>query len=79
MKPQNQTVLKALQSGQRLTETSARQLGVQSLPARICELRQEGYPIYTNTSSRGTSYRLGSPSRKMVAVAYAVAGTQIFR
>ena len=79
MKPQTQTVLKALQSGQRLTETTARQLGVRSLAARICELRQEGYPIYTNTGTRGTSYRLGAPSRKMIAVAHAVAGTQIFR
>lgn len=79
MKPQTQTVLEALQSGQNLTETTARQFGVRSLTARICELRQEGYPIYTNTTSRGTSYRLGAPSRKMISVAHAVAGTQIFR
>jgi hypothetical protein len=79
MKPQTQTVLEALQSGQRLTQTTARQLGVRSLAARICELRQEGYSIYTNTTSRGTNYRLGAPSRKMVAIAHAVAGTQVFR
>lgn len=42
--------------------------GVENVAARIAELRQEGYPIYTNTRVRedGTKkyfYRLGKPSK----------------
>lgn len=79
MKPQTQTVLKALQSGKSLTEKQARSFGVKALRARVCELRQEGYPIYTNTGSKGTSYRLGTPSRMMVAAAYALLGNKAFQ
>ena len=42
--------------------------GIKNVPARIAELRREGYPIYTNTRTRGNGtavsvYRLGKPSR----------------
>ena len=42
--------------------------GVTNVSARIAELRQEGYPIYTNTRSRGDGtkvavYRLGTASK----------------
>jgi len=44
--------------------------GIQNVTARIHELRNEGYPIYTNTRSRGDGskvavYRIGTPSREM--------------
>lgn len=46
--------------------------GVKNVTARIAELRQEGYPIYTNTRTRGDGskvsiYRLGKPSKSMKA------------
>lgn len=46
--------------------------GVKNVTARIAELRQEGYPIYTNTRTRGNGskvsvYRLGKPSKSMRA------------
>lgn len=79
MKPQTEAVLKALQSGQRLTQQEAEsRFGVKSLAARISELRSEGYAVYTNRTAKGTSYRLGRPSREMVALAYAVEGNRIF-
>ena len=44
--------------------------GIQNVTARIHELRNEGYPIYTNTRSRGDGskvavYRIGSASRSL--------------
>jgi len=50
--------------------------GIKNVSARIAELRQEGYCIYTNpkTLSDGTKtsvYRLGNPSREMVKAALA--------
>jgi len=50
-----------------------------SIRGRISELRAEGHAIYSNTTKNGkTAYRLGSPSRKMVAAAYATMGSDIF-
>jgi hypothetical protein len=48
------------------------------LPARVQELRAEGYSIYTNKTKNGTAYRLGNPTRAMVATAYAVMGSSAF-
>ena len=81
MKPQTQKVLSLLKSGTSLTQAGAmRSLRVKNLSARVSELRQAGFPIYANTTKRGTtSYRLGTPSRGMIAAAYAIAGDAIFR
>ena len=50
-----------------------------SVAARISELRAQGYAIYSNKAKNGkTAYRLGTPSRAMVAAAHAVAGSQVF-
>jgi biotin operon repressor len=51
-----------------------RLFGVQNIAARIEELRQEGYCIYTNrvTKNDGTKtsvYKIGKPSRKLVQAA----------
>lgn len=78
MKPQTKTVLDALQSGKDLTTKEARDLGIKCLSARICELRNEGYPVYTTGPWKKSIYRLG-PSRNMVAIAYSTFGGSIFR
>jgi len=57
--------------------------GISNVGARIEELRAEGHCIYTNkkTLSNGktiTYYRLGKPSREMVAMAHAILGGQAF-
>ena len=50
-----------------------------SVAARISELRAQGYAIYSNKAKNGkTAYRLGTPSRAMVAAAFATAGSQVF-
>ena len=53
---------------------------VPSVRARISELRRAGYSVYANTRARDnkTFYRLGKPSREMVAQAYAMFGAQAF-
>ena len=67
-----------------LTAAQARsRFGIANVGARIEELRAEGHCIYTNkkTLENGktiTSYRLGKPSREMVAMAHAVLGGQAF-
>lgn len=79
----NQTdkVLSFLNSGRELTAAQARGLfGVQNLAARIHEIRSEGYPVYTNVlKNGGTGYRLGKASKRMVALAYQVVGSQVFK
>lgn len=77
---QNTKLLNFLRSGASISKGQARGLfGVTSLGKRISELRSEGYPIYTNVAKNGaTVYRLGTPSRAMVAAAYQVAGSSVF-
>ena len=50
--------------------------GITNVSARINELREEGYPIYTNrkTLADGRTisvYRLGTPSKKVIAAGIA--------
>lgn len=70
---QQQKVLNFLTSGKSLSNAVAtHKLKVNRLPAKINVLRGQGYPIYTNTNNRGNAtYRLGTPSRAMVAAAFA--------
>jgi hypothetical protein len=76
------SVLKTLESGRQFT--AGQMAGLfrsteASVAARITELRAQGYSIYSNTAKNGkTAYRLGKPSRRMVAAAYAAAGSSVF-
>lgn len=71
----SQKLLKYLQSGRDITANQARaKFGITNVSARISELRKAGYAIYLNekTTSGGytiKAYRLGTPTRRMVAVA----------
>jgi hypothetical protein len=50
-----------------------------SIRSRVSELRSEGHAIYSNICKNGKlAYRLGTPSRKMVAAAYATMGGDAF-
>jgi len=81
---QTNAVLNALQSGDELTTKQiAARYSVGNPREVIRQLREEGYAIYlnkrTDTKGRKTlKYRLGTPSRKMVAAAYATLGSSIF-
>ena len=79
-KTQNEKILSFLRSGQTLTEAQAASMfGVKRVSARVQELRAAGYPVYANVNKAGkTAYRLGRPSREMIAAAYAAAGSKVF-
>ena len=69
-------VLEALQSGEQLTakQITAR-FGVKNPTATISDIRLSGFAIYANkhTDTKGrvsTKYRLGRPSREIVAAGY---------
>lgn len=79
-KNQNEVLLKAFENGAELSERVADYFyGVRNLRARVAELREEGYAIYTNTQHGHTTYRLGQPSREMVRIAYRARGPKVFR
>ena len=68
-------VFQALQSGQSLTESKARKMGVGNLRAEVSRIRNHGFAVYANTRKAGngitvTEYELGRPSRRLVAAGY---------
>jgi predicted ArsR family transcriptional regulator len=69
-------VLTALQSGEQLTAKQiAARFNVKNPTATISNLRFEGFAVYANkhTDTKGrvsTKYRLGKPSREIVAAGY---------
>jgi len=77
------SVLKTLQSGRQFTAGQLAGLfgtTESTVAARVSELRAQGYAIYSNRAKNGkTAYRLGTPSRKMVAMAFAVSGSSVFQ
>jgi predicted ArsR family transcriptional regulator len=80
---QSDRILKVLKSGKRFTSSQLAGLVATSPDAvrsQISKLRGEGYAVYSDTrkSDGKTFYRLGTPSRAMVAQAYAVFGTEAF-
>lgn len=80
---QSDRILKVLKSGKRFTSGQLAGLVATSPDAvrsQISKLRSEGYAVYSDTrkSDGKTFYRLGTPSRAMVAQAYAVFGTEAF-
>ena len=77
---QSTKIINFLRTGKSLSIAAAKsKLGVTQLPARVTELRSQGFAIYTNVNKMGnTTYRLGTPSRAMVAAAHAKAGSSVF-
>lgn len=75
-------VLNVLKTGKQFSAASiAAQLRTTeaTVSARISELRSMGHAIYSNTAKNGrTAYRLGRPSRAMVAAAFAAQGSNVF-
>ena len=78
------SVLAALQNGEELTAAQIKARFAVGNPHEVIRsLRESGHAIYLNarTNSKGEvtqKYRLGTPSRAMVAAAYAVLGTTAF-
>jgi hypothetical protein len=69
-------VIAALEDGAELTgkQINAR-FGVKNARAMVSALRMQGYPVYGNQRTNGagetsTKYRLGTPSRAVVAAGF---------
>ena len=66
-------LLAALQNGEALTEAQIRaRFGLKNPRASVSDLRYAGYAVYANQHSdtkarKTTKYRIGKPSRKIVA------------
>jgi len=76
---QTERLIRYLSSGRSITPAAARrEFGMRRLSARVNELRNEGFCIYTNRTNRGVSYRMGRPSRAIVSQAYKAAGSKPF-
>ena len=78
------SLIKYLQSGKTVTakQITAR-FGLANPHEAVRQLRMKGYAVYANNSTlwngeTTTRYRLGTPSRKMIAAAYAVLGGSAF-
>lgn len=72
---QTERITNHLYTGKTLTAQQAlRKFGVANLRARIDDLRKAGVPVYNN----GGEYRLGKPSRLMIAAAYRLLGGRAF-
>ena len=69
-------VLTALHSGERISPSQAKKrFGVGNLSAEVSRIRHAGYAVYANKRVAGnnvevTEYRLGTPSRKLIAAGY---------
>ena len=69
-------VLTALTNGEELTAAQIEsRFGVGNARATVSNLRMQGFPVYGNrrTNSKGESktfYRLGTPSRTVIAAGY---------
>jgi hypothetical protein len=67
----SQKIVNFLKTGRTLTVAQAQsKFGISNVPARIYDLRENGYPhIYTNTvvknGKRQSVYRLGTPTKAM--------------
>lgn len=77
-------LLEALQNGEQLTAKQiTSRFGIANPTATVSDLRFAGFAVYANkrTNSRGdtyTKYRLGTPSRAVVAAGYrALAAGQV--
>jgi predicted ArsR family transcriptional regulator len=78
----SQALLEALQKGEQLTakQITAR-FGIANPTATVSDLRFSGYAVYANkrTNKRGetfTKYRLGTPSRAIIAAGYRALSAQ---
>ena len=78
------SLIKYLQSGKTVTakQITAR-FGLANPHEAVRQLRMKGYAVYANNSTlwngeTTTRYRLGTPSRKMIAAAYQVLGGSAF-
>jgi len=66
----------ALSNGERVSASQAhKRFGIKNISAEVSRVRQAGFAVYANTRKAGngvqvTEYRIGTPSRRLVAAGY---------
>ena len=66
----------ALQAGEKVSPSQAeKRFGIKNMSAEVSRIRQSGFAVYANRRMAGnnvavTEYRIGKPSRKIVAAGY---------
>jgi hypothetical protein len=66
----------ALSNGERVSASqAAKRFGIKNISAEVSRIRQSGFAVYGNKRVAGngvqvTEYRIGAPSRKLVAAGY---------
>jgi hypothetical protein len=66
----------ALQSGERISASQAtKRFGIKNVSAEVSRIRQNGFAVYADQRVAGngvrvTEYRLGTPSRRLIAAGY---------
>ena len=66
----------ALRNGDALTASQAeKRFGIKNISAEVSRVRQAGFAVYANSRKAGngvqvTEYRIGTPSRRLVAAGY---------
>lgn len=68
-------VFQALRSGESITASKAKKMGIGNLSAEVSRIRNHGFAVYANTRKAGngvtvTEYQMGKPSRKLIAAGY---------
>lgn len=76
-------LLNHLQKGKEFTAKQIKSsFGIAHPASAIRDLREQGYCVYSNPAivngSDVVKYRIGRPTRKMVALANSVAGSSVF-
>lgn len=81
-KTQKAKLIRSFKNGAEYTANQiASRFGVANPTAMINFLRRDGYPIYANESTNSlgqtyTKYRLGRPTRQMIAAGFALLGAE---
>ena len=66
----------ALRNGDAISASQAeKRFGIKNISAEVSRVRQAGFAVYANSRKAGngvqvTEYRIGTPSRKLVAAGY---------
>ena len=66
----------ALRNGDAISASQAeKRFGIKNISAEVSRVRQAGFAVYANSRKAGngvqvTEYRIGKPSRKIVAAGY---------
>jgi hypothetical protein len=66
----------ALHNGEKISASQAhKRFGIKNISAEVSRVRQAGFAVYANSRVAGngvrvTEYRIGTPSRKIVAAGY---------